>query len=91
MRMTGATAQLAERMQKDPTENALKQITAHIAARRWTEVLTMTIYCDNEQCGHNEDGFCWADKLHLDSNGVCMTESNGAYTAKDENGGADNG
>lgn len=34
----------------------------------------MTIYCDNEQCGYNEDGFCWADKLHLDNNGVCMTE-----------------
>ena len=45
MRMTGATAQLAERMQKDPTENALKQITVHIAARKWTkEVLTMRDY-----------------------------------------------
>lgn len=45
----------------------------------------MTIYCDNELCGYNDDGFCWADKLHHDSNGVCTTESNSSYTAKDEN------
>jgi hypothetical protein len=37
--MTGATAQLAERMQKDLTENALKQITAQIAALVWTVTL----------------------------------------------------
>lgn len=44
----------------------------------------ITIYCDAEYCRNNEDGFCWADKLHLDSNGVCMTESNDAYMTKDE-------
>lgn len=51
----------------------------------------MTIYCDNELCGYNENVFCWADKLHLDSNSVCMTESNSIYSAKDENGSDDNG
>lgn len=39
----------------------------------------MTIYCDVEQCGYNEDGFCWADKLHLDSNGVCVTDSGNRF------------
>ena len=51
MRMTGATAQLAERMQKDQTENALKQITAHIAAQEWMEVLTMAELNSCPFCG----------------------------------------
>ena len=33
----------------------------------------MTIYCDAEYCEYNEDGICYADRLDMDGNGVCMT------------------
>lgn len=33
----------------------------------------MPIYCDCEKCSYCEDGVCWADKLYLDNNGVCMS------------------
>ena len=26
----------------------------------------MTIYCDNQSCAYNEDGFCWCDKLVIE-------------------------
>ena len=50
----------------------------------------MTIYCDNELCNQNEDGFCWAEKLHIDSNGCC-TKWNVPYTEECGNEGAENG
>ena len=31
----------------------------------------ITIYCDNELCGYNEDGFCWADRVCINANGEC--------------------
>lgn len=33
----------------------------------------MTIYCDNQQCEYFEDGYCEADRLDLNEQGVCMT------------------
>lgn len=31
----------------------------------------ITIYCDAEYCRHNEDGFCWADRVCINENGEC--------------------
>lgn len=33
----------------------------------------MTVYCDNDHCEYFEEGICYADRLDMDSNGVCMT------------------
>lgn len=33
----------------------------------------MTIECDMENCEYNEDGYCDACGISLDSNGVCMS------------------
>ena len=33
----------------------------------------MTIECDMENCEYNEDGYCDADGISLNSNGVCMS------------------
>ena len=34
----------------------------------------MTIYCDNSACNYNEDGFCWAEKLDIQSL-TCQTST----------------
>ena len=30
----------------------------------------MTVYCDNDNCSNYDDGFCWADSISLDDNGI---------------------
>lgn len=31
----------------------------------------MTVYCNDETCEYNEDGFCYADSINID--GMCLT------------------
>lgn len=33
----------------------------------------MTVYCDCEKCENNEDGFCYAEKIYMSDNGVCLS------------------
>ena len=47
----------------------------------------ITIYCDAEYCRHNEDGFCWADRVFINENGEC-TEV--VKCEENENGGTEN-
>ena len=33
----------------------------------------MTVYCNFEECDCEEDGLCYADRIELDGNGVCLS------------------
>ena len=43
-----------------------------------------TIYCDAEYCKNNEDGFCWADRVHINENGECTEVVKGESEVQDD-------
>lgn len=45
----------------------------------------MSIYCGALDCANNEDGFCEAETLYMDENGVCENYCINYMDEEDEN------